>query len=275
MGLLNDITLRQKIRAAELIRGLNASRIDEYVHGCAVELHIGDIYAPGSKPGELGSASRPRGDLPHYLKEGETAVITTLEAFSLDDAHTAVVFPVSSVSFKGLLMTNPGHVDPGFKGHLHVTVINMGRKPYGLEKGARFLRALIFKLDDNVANSGGSAKSVSDELLDTLSSDFLSVRERGIDAAKSEVEKSVRTNTVVTYLLAPVLAALIAGATAWLSGKVAEAKYADRLDKIEKGLDELQVSDRLIRLETELPLERRLSDLEQKLEVIEKKKSGS
>jgi dCTP deaminase len=143
VGILNDTEMRTLVRAQQLVHGLDPSRIDDYVHGCAIEFHVGDIFVPGSKPGKLGSASRPRKDLPHSLEEGETAVITTLESFALDDKHTAVVFPVSSVSFKGLLMTNPGHVDPGFNGPLHVTVINMG-KNIRARKGSALLASSCF-----------------------------------------------------------------------------------------------------------------------------------
>jgi dCTP deaminase len=272
VGLLVDTALRTKILAGDLVLGISAADVNTYVHGCAVELHIGDVFIPGSKEGRLGSTTAPRRNLPHCLHEGETAVISTLETFKLDDMHTAVVFPVSSVSFKGLLMTNPGHVDPGFTGALHVTVINMGSKPYPLEPGGRFLRALIFGLDTKVSTSGGTAKTVSAELLDTLSPDFLSVRKRGVEAAKNEVAKSVRTNTIVTYLVAPALATVAAAIAAIVTSSLAERAYSGRLEKVQQELTDLKGAERLEKLEAEVPLETRLLEIERRIDDVKAQK---
>src|SRR5262245_59218383 len=137
MSLMVDTDLRPRIGAqsAELVQGVKPDELEKQVHGCAVELRIGDIFRPGTEPTKPGSADFPREGL--VVSEGETAVIRTIESFKLSSAHTALVLPVSSVSLQGLLMTNPGQVDPGYEGHVYVTVINMGRQPYLLKRGDR------------------------------------------------------------------------------------------------------------------------------------------
>ena len=96
---------------------------DSPVQASSIDLRIGNIYLPGEKETDLGGAQNPKQD--YSLKTGETAVITTLETLHLPGDIAAFGFPPSRVSFKGLLMTNPGHVDPGYEGVMRFTVINM------------------------------------------------------------------------------------------------------------------------------------------------------
>src|SRR5690348_3710155 len=84
------------------------------VQASSVDLHIGNIYLPGVRETEPGGAKNPKHD--YCLKTGETAVVTTLETLHLPPNVAGFGFPPSRVSFKGLLMTNPGHVDPGYEG---------------------------------------------------------------------------------------------------------------------------------------------------------------
>src|SRR5271163_1574285 len=97
---------------------------DSPVQASSIDLHIGNVYLPGEKETDLGGAKNPRQD--YSLKTGETAVVTTAETLDLPSHIAGFGFPPSGVSFKGLLMTNPGHVDPGYKGVMRFTVINMG-----------------------------------------------------------------------------------------------------------------------------------------------------
>lgn len=124
MALMIDTDLRAQVGAAQLMDGVDLTNLAKQVRGCAVEMRIGDIFRPGSDPQKPGSAGHPRER--YALSEGETAVVRTIESFKLGDSHTALVLPVSSVSLQGLLMTNPGQVDPGYHGQLHVTVMRYG-----------------------------------------------------------------------------------------------------------------------------------------------------
>jgi deoxycytidine triphosphate deaminase len=153
---LRDRVLNKKVLVKNLSPGAK-------IRGCSVDLTIGEIYMPGTTEDELGSSKKPQTSV--ILEQGHTAVIRTYENVALTASQAAVVFPTSSVSLKGLLMTNPGHVDPGYSGHLHVTVINFGSKPYSLEKGGRLLRALFFEQTDVATNPLGSIPNpITDEL---------------------------------------------------------------------------------------------------------------
>jgi dCTP deaminase len=308
MTLMIDKDLRNEIGAAppRLVSGIDAKNLEDFVHGCAVEFRIGEIFVPGSAKDEAGSADHPRER--HALGEGATAVIRTLESFQLDSQHTAVVFPVSSVSLQGLLMTNPGHVDPGYKGSLHVTVINMGRQPFLLRKGDRLLRALIFDLSREVASpyekrstapgtparagsvglsrlrdkllmrtistlegmrtpKQGSASPgpVTGELLSTLSPDFLSVSSRGAAAAKREIDGAMRASAIWQFALPAIVAGLTAFGTAWLTNNSLTNQFSERLATVEA----VKASDRISKLEGDFANEKRMTELETRLQKVE------
>src|ERR1017187_8781427 len=117
------------------------------VQPASLTFAVGDIFLPGTKPDDLGGCNNPRST--YELKQGHTAVIRTREQIHLSPRQAAIGFPPSSQSLKGLLMTNPGHIDPGYSGHLHCTVINMAHSTFHLERGDPIMRVLIFQLDTN------------------------------------------------------------------------------------------------------------------------------
>ncbi len=272
MSYLVDKVLRQKARNSpdQLIEGIPANKIDEAIRGCSVDLHVGAIYKPGAKDGELGSADNPC-KMTVILKEGQTAVIQTVEEFKLDSKHAAFVLPKSSVSIQGLLMTNPGHVEPGYKGHVHVTVINMGREPYAINPGAKFLRAFLYQLDEEVESPFNSTVPtlVTQELLGKLSPDFLSVSNRASKAASDQVAKT-GFKLQMLQLWVPVLVAIIVGGVGiFFNDRLVTSKFDERI----KGLEKANAIERLQMLETNYPTERRLSSIESKLDELARSKN--
>ena len=263
MGLMTDKELRGEIHSSKqrILTGLGDDRLATAIRGCAVDLHIGGIFRPGKKNGEPGSATVPH-LLSVTLKEGETAVVRTAESFKLDKQHAAFVFPASSVSIQGLLMTNPGHVDPGYEGPVHVTVINMGHEPFALQPKDRLLRAMIYRLDQEVVSSKQPGPGiVTEELLQKLSADFLSVNDRTAQAAKREIDASVKRSQWMQFGW-PALATLVGVlVTSSLTTCTTTARYEDRIQSLEKA----NALDRLQKLELNYPTEKRLLELETQL----------
>lgn len=108
----------------------------------SVDLRIGRILLPDSGGGqkETQVASRWR------LEPGNSAVIETRETITLSAQISGFGFPPAHLAAKGLLVTNPGHVDPGFAGTLRLTVINMGRNEILLEEGGEIISLLLLGL---------------------------------------------------------------------------------------------------------------------------------
>jgi dCTP deaminase len=116
---------------------------DSLVQPCSIDLHIGDIFQPGIKSGKAGSAGTPKSEL--VLRTGQTAIVATQESIHLPGDYAGFGFPPSHISSRALLMTNPGHIDPGYSGKLQFTVINMGREDYVLRRKDLIVTLLIFK----------------------------------------------------------------------------------------------------------------------------------
>src|SRR5438094_9876722 len=121
------------------------------VQPSSIDLHVGQIFLPETKEGDPGHENTPLDS--YVLEAGHTAVVITRESFSLPNDIAGIGFPPDSVSSQGILMTNPGHIDPGYKGTLRFTLINMGRKRFSLRAGDSIVTVLLFE-SDSAAHKG-------------------------------------------------------------------------------------------------------------------------
>jgi dCTP deaminase len=207
MRLLVDRDIIAQLQQADPIaRGLPRPLEDglgaaSQVQPASLTFTIGDIFIPGTKPDELGGADNSRST--YELEQGHTAVIRTRETIHLTPRQAAIGFPPSFQSLQGLLMTNPGHVDPGYSGPLHCTVINMAHATFHLERGAPIMRLVIFELTANEteaqmpyyarhqrAPGAIGSTPITEELLDRLSIDFVDVEKRAEQAAKKQTREA-------------------------------------------------------------------------------------
>ncbi len=254
----------------EIVTGLDRSG-DLYsaasrIQPASIDLTIGNIYLPEVKKGEEGSIQTPLSDC--YLDPGHTAIVATKEILNLPSDLAVIGFPPSSVSIQGLLMTNPGHVDPGYSGVMKFTVINMGRQPFRLKSGEIIVTLLFFRLalpakkpyaDRNPALN----TNVGQSNLSKLSADFLNVENRAKDVAK-KYERSARYIGIGV----PIGVALISlGISIYMTYFSASAKLSDLQAKLTDVRAALQgdINNLNNKLETTLSrlnLEKRLEDLE-------------
>lgn len=232
---------------------------DSPVQASSIDLRIGNIYLPGEKATDLGGVQSPITD--HCLGTGETAVVTTLETLHLPANVAAFGFPPSRVSFKGLLMTNPGHVDPGYEGVLRFTVINMGKEPYHLESGGKIVTLLLFRLEANARanwsqrNPGGSHPPTH-AAINRLSRDFVDVEKRARD-------QGVKMGALILGMLS-VVAVILQAAT---SGHLF---YRDDIEQLKKQQETVEYD-----LKNRVDVERKLLDFDTRLKQLEQMKSGS
>jgi dCTP deaminase len=180
------------------------------IQASSLSLTIGEIFVPGPATERSGSASNPMREL--TIGQGHTAVIRTAEVLDLGPRLAGIAFPPATLSLKGILMTNPGHIDPGYKGPLHITVINMSRTPFPLRAGDRIMRVLFFGLDGEPSASFSARHAnekkidvITTELLDRLSIDFLDVEKRARKIANKAVRRAAYVATAI-----PVVVALLA-----------------------------------------------------------------
>lgn len=174
---------------------------DERIKRASLDLTIGKIFLPETPPGNLGGINNPRQKTP--LSQGQTALIETAELVRLPIDIVAVGFPPASVTINGLLMTNPGLVDPGYEGPLHCTVINMGQKAYQLKAGDRIMRLVLYRLSGTPAGSLRVVSAgINEETLDVLCQDFMSIQKN----VKSQVDAQIQKTAVWTTIIVGVVA---------------------------------------------------------------------
>jgi deoxycytidine triphosphate deaminase len=199
--------------------------IESPVQPCSIDLRIGDVFDPGAESGKPGAPGTPGKAM--QLEPGETAVITTLEECHLPSDLASIGFPPNSVSSKGILMTNPGHIDPGYDGPLTFTVINMGEENYMLVRGDKIVSLLFFSLNPPASKNLREREkdlpktSKVESLLAVLSADFLNISGRVREAAATEEQKTRRLSLFVPILIS---VAAIIGSAMFIRGEISDLK---------------------------------------------------
>jgi dCTP deaminase len=219
------------------------------IRAAAIDLRIGKIYLPGIKAGEEGSPSNPKTE--HSLGCGETAIITPIETFDLPPNVVGLVFPSSSVSIHGLLMTNPGYIDPGYIGGLRFTVVNMGKNEYVLEERGKIVTLILFRLDARCGASWRERKpgtrygAPSSDDLGKLSPDFLNVEKRAEHVADEKVKVAGLSPAKFTAIMTVTTAVVISLASFLMNQFGGINELNNRITRIEANMDVGSVKSQL------------------------------
>jgi dCTP deaminase len=270
-SMLVDSEINQKLKTvpplATQVPLDDFTRAASKIQAASLDLTIGEIYLPGSETDKPGGASSPI-TMEMTLRTGQTAVIRTREVLHLAHDLAAIGFPPARLSLRGLLMTNPGHIDPGYHGPLHLTVINMSRVPFPLAPGNRIMRVLFMRLAPN-PDAPYDARDPTDpaitpELLGNLSADFVNVQERAQQIADDSVRRANFRATAIPLAVA----ILTVFGTIWANtlSKPEIQGLSERLVRVETNRPEIQgLSDRLVHVEAKID-QQALEDRIRKLE---------
>lgn len=227
---------------------------DSPIQPSSLDLHIGRIYLPGTKKDDSGGVENPKDQ--HVLQQGQTAVVVTLEELMLPNNIAGIGFPPARVSIQGILMTNPGHVDPGYEGPMHFTIINMGKENYVLRKGDDIVTMLLFDLSDAAEKDwlerrdGKRASSLSQETLNKLCSDFMDVSSRAEEKAKEQVKKA-ELRVKLFGVIATIIVVVIGVFSNWIvpTWKKPLNKVQTDIAVLEERLDISNIKDRIKEIE--------------------------
>lgn len=188
----------------------------------SLDLTIGRIFLPEASEDAEGGMNT--GALEHWLKPGHTAVVVTKESLNFPSDIAAFGFPPTRISGSAILMTNPGHIDPGFKGYLTFTVINMGKSEFRLAHGETIVTCLLTKLskpskkDYTALGHVRSNDRPSRNEISRLSHDFIQVDKRATEiaaqVANATLEKQRRKD--VTTIGIGVAAVVITLVASWI-----------------------------------------------------------
>lgn len=239
MRLLTDAEIKMKIDndSPSLVTEISTkdwqSR-NSPIQACSIDLHIGRIQIP-SETGQEGVVEFSSSGNDHSLETGQTAVLTTTELLNMPGNVAGFGFPPSKVSIKGLLMTNPGHVDPGYQGPMHFTVINMGRRPYSLRIGDPICTLLFFELDSSVQTDWGQrrgiapntvlhqSKGLDENDVNRLAKDFVDVEKRA-KAIANEIVTRAGWRASILAALVSIGIALVSQFVPYYLGGIEESK---------------------------------------------------
>lgn len=217
--------------------GVDAFRVDAAIQPASLDLTIGDIYVPQKDMDDVLTAQTG-----YELPAGHTAVILSKQRIKLCGSLGAFGFPPAEISSRGILMTNPGHIDPGFNGHLRFTVINMGRKAFTLRDGEPIVTLLLFRLSGNAHRDYAARRSQPSrplepaDLVHHLSKDFVDFEKRAEGVARS-IARDTEYKFRLWGIGVPVLVAIIGILGSWSSGLLDFAKNDDLQALKEKVLE--------------------------------------
>lgn len=211
--------------------------IDSPIQPCSIDLHIGEIFVPDSGGVWRAIKHRIGGKHPikreHYvLRSGYAAMVTTAEELNLPSNVAAISFPPNHIAMNGLLMTNAGHIDPGYQGKLRYTLINMGKEDFPLVLKADLVTVLFFEMSaacraDYAARGKSPSGEPIGEQVNVLSKDLVDL-EKKISRTSNKVASRAILGASFMALLITIIGA---GLTLWCSlllDRSSEVKSAQR-----------------------------------------------
>ena len=169
-----------------------ASELYSQIQSSSVDLTIDRIYAGEQKIAKYNEDIEQHSLDIIYLQPGQTVVVQVAESFIMPEGLGGIIFPPNSMSKSGVIMTNPGHIDPNFQGMISVYLVNMGKREVRLKKGDKVATLLLFELTGvtelkNNLNGYGVEK---DQVL-SLSKDFANINERIPELINRYVKKHI------------------------------------------------------------------------------------
>jgi deoxycytidine triphosphate deaminase len=145
MAILNIESLKKLAKEDKL---LGDDYLDENFEPASYDLRIGTIY----KDGKIISNDHPQSSLYFSkIKPSEIVTFHTLEKVKIPHDCCGTVFALNSYSSSGLLILNPGHIDPGFEGYISVCAINLSKKEFDVDLGHKIFTLIIEKLNESIS----------------------------------------------------------------------------------------------------------------------------
>lgn len=238
--MLSNVEIKELIEKRNLeIANLQVLEIDDPnspIQPASIDLTIGSILKPTLEDSPI----KMRGGV-HNMRQGETVLVTTKEILKLPSDIGGLMFPKNGdFATRGVLITNFGHVDPGYEGPLRFTVINFGKYEFRLEIGDRISSLTLFKLEKEANPSWSTITRTPSGLTEhgrakALSPDFLDIERRINILVEKMVPDEVTKQTNKRNFLQPLVITL---ATTFISiclaiATIAVPFYTHLDDKIE------------------------------------------
>jgi deoxycytidine triphosphate deaminase len=135
--------LRYEDIQSEINNGhLLANAVQESVQGASYDLRVGTVF----REGQIVNDHHPRRGEQFIIEPSEIISLLTLEELNLPSDIVAVAFPMNRWSSEGLLILNPGYVDPGFKGPLSIKAVNLRKSKIDISLGQPIFTVAFFRI---------------------------------------------------------------------------------------------------------------------------------
>ena len=142
--ILPDAEIRRRGAVGELFDP--STFADACVEGCAYEFRASDIAYRYDYERRASSQTRVAR---HIIQPFETVTIITEEEVRLDERHFLMVFSKGALFSLGLVPVCTA-ADPGFRGRLGITLINLSGRPVTIARGTRFVKGVFHRLETPV-----------------------------------------------------------------------------------------------------------------------------
>ncbi|MEX2381623.1 MAG: hypothetical protein WD490_04515 [Opitutales bacterium] len=203
MTVINDAELAARVNGARpMIREMPTKVAEMFasqpdgmyspVQPCSIDLHVGEIYLQTDADKNL--PPRKEFDLP----PGHSAVVTTHEVLEMPADLGAVAFPLGGRGQRGVLMMNPGHIDPGYEGKLWFSLINLSRENFRISQGDRVATVLFWRTS-GLPNAEWKSRcgpqlhtKPPEDVVKTIAGDALMLESRAEQKAMEVVERQTQ-----------------------------------------------------------------------------------
>jgi deoxycytidine triphosphate deaminase len=215
----------------------------------SIDLHVGRILVPPERDlvGRLATLLRETLGRQHFdthtrysIPSGGSVVLVTQEEINFSGSYAGLMFPKSTgLAERGILLTNFGHVDPGYHGCLRYAVINLSSVDYPVSAGDAIACLCVFALTQDASPNwhemrGGDIRSDA-EAVRSLSPELLSL-ERTRQEARRITQETLAGFGLWASAIAVVVGVLSAAVTV---GLVWTSFLIPKLDRYDAIMDQL------------------------------------
>lgn len=148
MGIL---TKHELIELAKKSHFLGGNFLLQNFQASSYDLRIGTIFK--NKKIYSQDFKRKRFTNNIEINPGEIVSILTLEHIEMPNDCVGTVFAMNKFSSSGLLILNPGHIDPGYSGPISICLINLSKDVQTLSLGQEIFTLLIDRLDRSIQDN--------------------------------------------------------------------------------------------------------------------------
>ena len=101
------------------------------------------------------------------LNKGEVMPVPTGIQMTIPEGHVGLVWDKSGVSLKGVHRL-AGVIDSGYRGEVHEVMVNLGEKPFVIEKGMKIAQLWIQPVMDVEVVEADLLRSIDSDLKDNV-----------------------------------------------------------------------------------------------------------